>query len=79
MIRTWLDAWLAEHDKDNAKAENIYENIDSLELIELICDIEKRFHFRFTEKDFQDRRLSDAYATIQNWTEVIEEKCQTIL
>ena len=67
--RDWLDAWFTERNKTEV-SEDLFENIDSFGVIEMILDIEKHFSIRFTELDFQDRKFS----TIEGLSEIIRGK-----
>ncbi len=70
----WLLKWFQKH--DNKLLLDLDENyfqkgiIDSMGIIELIMDIEKKFDFRFSQRDFQDRRFS----SVNGLSEIISEK-----
>jgi D-alanine--poly(phosphoribitol) ligase subunit 2 len=72
----WLLNWFKKKginspDKNDILSLNYFEAgwIDSLGIIELICDIEFHFSIRFNELHFQDRRFS----TISGLAEIISE------
>ncbi len=64
----WLREWFSYRGK--FKSQEIFENIDSMGVIELICDVEKHFGIKFTERDFQNRKFS----TIEGLAEIIRHK-----
>ena len=68
-IRDWLDAWFVEKGKTDI-AEDLFDNIDSLEVIDLIVSVEKCFRIKFTEKDFQNRKFS----TLEGLSEIVRSK-----
>lgn len=75
----WLIGWFDKHGEGSVpgktheeKLEIDYFNaglIDSLGVIELIADVEEKFHIRFDDLSFQDRRFS----TITGLMEIVAE------
>ncbi len=65
----WLSAWFTARKPGEIKID-LFENIDSMGVISLICDIEKHFTIRFNERDFQNRNFS----TVSGLAEIIRHK-----
>lgn len=76
-IEAWLLSWFEKSRAlDRAKAPdpesvNFFEAgwVDSLQVIELIGDVEKKFKIRFSADHFQDRRFS----SIQGLGQMVRE------
>ena len=69
----WLKKWFtARNGTRPVDIENNYFEaglIDSMAVVELILEIEKKFGMRFKERHFQDRR----FATIKGLADIIGE------
>ena len=77
-IEEWLIRWLADH-SDAGEAEirlkpdaNYFAEgwMDSLNLIELICDAEEHFQIDFSNEDFQNR----SFSTVRGLANIIAGK-----
>ncbi len=76
-IESWLLAWfekrraLGNKSGQDPAAVNFFEAgwVDSLQVIELIGDVEKQFKIRFKADHFQDRRFS----SIQGLGQMVRE------
>lgn len=75
-IEEWLTKTLLEWPGNRVEfiggQDNFIESgvIDSFGIIVLVEEIEKRYGFKFEDKDFQDRR----FVTINGLSEIIHEK-----
>lgn len=77
-IQSWLHSYISKFDPEFAKLSpsqylslNFFAStcLDSMALMSLILDAEKKFHFSFAPENFQDRRIQ----TIEGLTQVILE------
>lgn len=74
LANEWLRRWFSERspDVELSADDNYYERkaIDSFGIIELIEEVEDRFHIDFSDHDFLDHRFS----TIAGLSTMISEK-----
>lgn len=73
-VKGWLMLWLSLRSgiQDFSTSESYIDQglIDSLGLIELIEEVEKRYEIRFNARTFQDRR----FVTVDGLSTIIEAR-----
>lgn len=75
-IENWLYGWMSVKSGGNVpvREANYIEAgiLDSLNVIELIEGVEREYNFKFSSRDFQDRR----FVTVSGLAEIIHGRLQ---
>ena len=85
-VQTWLKNWFQSHAKQGAQASDFSLDIDyleagwltSMEVVELVTELEQQFGIRFSDDDMQDARFETIAGlvelTLERSTQITESK-----